>query len=221
VSRRIVAPLFLLLWLAGTFLPSWYEEKLLPPVEKRSRIDVLLDVLGESRTILARYLFMKADVYHHVLEKQGVYSTKEQDVLPLYRLCTYLDPRMEEAFDLLVYDLNTGYGDQASALAVLEEGLLYTPKSVKLNLRKAQIFLLAKEYEKAIPAAQLAVENSTDEFDTRNSLRVLYHSYEHLQRWKDAERVLMLHLEIAPADPNAPRQLKMVREKLAEQGTHE
>jgi tetratricopeptide (TPR) repeat protein len=196
VSRRIVAPLFLLLWLAGTFLPSWYEEKLLPPVEKRSRIDVLLDVLGESRTILARYLFMKADVYHPVLE-------------------------MEEAFDLLVYDLNTGYGDQASALAVLEEGLLYTPKSVKLNLRKAQIFLLAKEYEKAIPAAQLAVENSTDEFDTRNSLRVLYHSYEHLQRWKDAERVLMLHLEIAPADPNAPRQLKMVREKLAEQGTHE
>lgn len=218
MSRKAIAPLFLLLWIAGTVLPSWYEEKLLPPVQQRSRIDVLLDVLGESRTILARYLFMKADVYHHVLEKQGVYVNKEQDVLPLYRLCTYLDPRMEEAYDLLVYDLNAGYGDQKAALEVLQEGLLYTPKSVKLNLRKGQIYLLAKQYEAAIAPAQLAVENSTDEFDTRNGLRVLYHSYEHLERWEEAEKVLLLHLEVAPADPNCPTQLKFVRAKIAAKG---
>lgn len=70
-----------------------------------------MDLLGESRTILARYLWFTAENYHEMLEKQGASGFKEKDVIPIYRIISHLDPKLEDAYDILAADMFFGFKD--------------------------------------------------------------------------------------------------------------
>lgn len=205
--------LALALWAAGCVLPSYYESQFLPPLEKRLKVDVVLDVLGESRTVLARFMFLKADVYHHVMEKQGIANTQETELMPLLRLSTYLDPRLDESYDLMSYDLVAGFKDLKQALELLDEGLIYSPKSFPLNFRKAFLAYENKDYEVSAQAARTALLGARNEFDTLNSLRLAYHSAVKLKQWDEAARVLELWREVQPDDPTVAAETRALAEK--------
>lgn len=188
------------LWLSNFALPSWYERTFQPAQEARRRLDVLLDVLGESRTVLARYLWFKADLYHEILQQQGVETFTERDAVPLLRVVTYLDPHLEDAFDVLAWDLIRGYKKPEQSLSFLEEGIAYNPKSYLLNFRKAMILHRLKRYPEAVDPGEKALFVAREDVDQLNALRILYVCYEHEARWEDCLRVLDLWLKIRPDD---------------------
>lgn len=142
----------------------------------RSRNDALLGIFGQSRTLLARYLWFKMDIYHEVLDEQEVPVHKQAQVIPLLRLVTLLDPSLTDAYDILAYDLVKGHGRIKDALSLLEEGLASAPHSPILLLRKSLILHQNKQFAEALGTAEKAVIFTTDEFDVLNANRLLYWS---------------------------------------------
>ncbi|MBS2035094.1 hypothetical protein JST97_08895 [bacterium] len=99
--------------------------------------DLFLDLLGEGRTLVARVLWFKADLYHEQQDAAGVDAFQQKEVIPLLRMVTYLDPTFADAYDVIAYDLQEGYGQTRAAVDLVDEGLLYNPRSYALNFRRA------------------------------------------------------------------------------------
>ena len=68
----MVAALWVTVILSGSLMDRWHEDQFLPPPEQRESGDVLIDVFGEIKTVLARYLWFRMDLFHEVLDDQGV-----------------------------------------------------------------------------------------------------------------------------------------------------
>lgn len=111
--------------------------------------DVFLDLLGEGRTLLARILWFKADLYHEQQDAGGVNTFQQKEVIPLLRMVTYLDPTFDDAYDTIAYDLDEGFQQTLLAVDLVDEGLVYSPHSFSLNLRRA---LLAEKQLNSIQA---------------------------------------------------------------------
>ena len=111
--------------------------------------DLFLDLLGEGRTLLARLLWFQADLYHEQQDSAGVNVFRQKEVIPLLRMVTYLDPSFVDAYDVIAYDLDEGFGQTLQAIDLVEEGLVYNPQSFALNFRRA---LLAEKQRDAIAA---------------------------------------------------------------------
>lgn len=159
----------------------------------RDRSDVLLDVFGEFRTVLARYLWFKMDLFHEVLDDEGVENSKQVEVLPLLRMISLLDPSMVDAYDNIAWDLYHGHRQTEQALEILEEGLAKNDNNFQLNFRYALILYKEKRMEEAMVYSQVAVSLAQDEFDKLNSNRLLYNSSKTLDAL-DVERQALNNL---------------------------
>lgn len=213
--RRWAPILVLLALLAGanTVLPQWHERQFAPPVEGRTRADILLDLLGELRTFLARSLYMRADLYHHIMESQGISWKEEQDILPLFRMIALLDPTLVEAYDTAAYDLVMNFGKKEEGLAFLREGIEKNPDNAQLWSALAFLLFQTKDYEGTVPAAGRALQLSADEFMSLNSIRLMAHANKELGRRDDEIHALRMWLTMRPEDPYAvPRMRELGRE---------
>ncbi len=152
-----------------SYLPS-------PSGVQRDRGDVLLDVFGEFRTILARYLWFKMDLFHETLEVQGKKANEETELLPLLRMVTLLDPTLVEAFDTIAWDLSKYHDKADEALLLLDEGIRYNPESFPLFFRRAMILYGLGRYKEAVEDGKHALLHSSEEFDKLNAGRILYWS---------------------------------------------
>lgn len=182
VSRGYVVLLgvWLLAVISGSLLSGYQPQA--QADRQRTRNDVMLDVLGQSRTLLARYLWFKMDIFHEVLEQQGVKVEEQAQVLPLLRLVTLLDSSISDAYDIIAYDLVNGHGKVTEALAILDEGLEHDPNNPLLLMRKALILSQRKRHAEAIGPAEKATNLVTEEFDVLNANRLLYWSAKALKR---------------------------------------
>ena len=97
--KKVLIGCWFLAVLMGTVSDFWYERHFLPPAETRGRQSALIEVVGEFKTILARYLYYKMEIYHEVLEEQGMDKEKDAEVMPLLRMMTLLDPSMTDTYD--------------------------------------------------------------------------------------------------------------------------
>jgi tetratricopeptide (TPR) repeat protein len=168
---------------------------------QRDRGDILLDVFGEFRTVLARYLWFKTDLFHEVLEVQGSKADKETELLPLMRMVSLLDPSMTEAYDSLAYDLSRGHQKMDEALKLLDEGLALNPASFQLNFRRSLLLYREKRYEEAVRDGKQALEVASDEFDQLNAARILYWSAKHIN---DREAMVMALDRLQALRPDEP-----------------
>lgn len=209
-----LAAVWLALWLTNQALPAWYEKSFLPPAEYRTLPDVLLDILGEGRTMLARLLWFKMDLFHEILDDQGVDNYKQSQVMPLLRMATYLDPHLEDAYDVMAWDLYRGHGRTEDALALLAEGLRYNPQSQPLGLRRTLILFGAHQYAEAAGQGEATLAHTTDEIEQIQMLRALYHCYDELGDDRNAERVLLDLLRLRPGDGLAVPALQKLRRKM-------
>ncbi|MBN9420247.1 MAG: hypothetical protein J0I12_32655 [Candidatus Eremiobacteraeota bacterium] len=171
------AVLMLGLWLgvaglAGYLKPEYVK---LNPVKPMVRYqDVLLDLLGEGRTMLARYLWFKMDTMHEEQDDQKVATFKQKEVVPLLRMINYLDPYLTDAYDTLSYELYYGYHKLDNAIELIEEGLRYSPKAYDLNFRRAFYAEKQKDYMTSFDYARRALEADQDETHNLAALRTMY-----------------------------------------------
>lgn len=191
--------------LAGNLLlPSWYARDLQREQNgPRSRADVLLDVLGEARTVLARMLWFKMDLLHEQLEGKGVAFDKEKDLIPYLRLITLLDHHVEEAYDNIAYDLYKGNDKKEQAHQILDEGLSYNPNSPLLLLRKGLFLNEEKKWSELVTVANQGLAASTDSIDQRNFCGLGFHAEEKLGHKQQAEHYLRLIFALEPGSPRA------------------
>lgn len=196
------APIFLLwalLFGANQFLPQSYEA-MRPNLPTRGKIDVMLDLIGETRTMLARYLWYYADNMHELREGEGAYAFKEDENLTVMVMVTKLDPYLDEAYDIVAWDLYKGYERKDEALAVLREGVIFNPKSFLLNWRLSFVLFAQKKFAEAIPPGELALVEARDDIDQLNTIRILFRSYEEVKDWNAALTMIDLWLKLRPGD---------------------
>lgn len=138
--------------------------------------DLLLDLLGEGRTLLARWLWFKVDLIHEDEDVKGVDVFQQKELIPLLRMITYLDPYFTDAYDLIAYDLHKGYGKTEMAVDLVEEGLKYSPDSYALNFRRAFLALYQKDPDNLLKYAKLAfyAANNDPEANKILPLRLMY-----------------------------------------------
>lgn len=199
------------LWLValfmGTTLSSWKDRHLVVPTNVPvSPNDALIGLVGEFRTVLARYLWFKVDLYHEMAEQQG--EKAEAEIVPLMRLVTVLDPTMLETYDQIAWDLYKNFNEKKTAINILDEGLARNPKSFQLNFRKAFLEYAEKNYEPTRRFASIALMNTQDRFEQLDALRLIYWSAkkDHIKELQ--QRAIADILRLSPGDPVYTRELE-------------
>ncbi len=174
-SRALPLVLWVILVIGGVAIERQHSAHFAPlGGQQRERADVLLDVLGEFRTVMARYLWFKMDLFHEVLDDQGVAPEQQAEVIPLLRMVSLLDPSMTDAFDIIAWDLYKGHRQADQALKILDDGIARNQNSYSLYFRRALILYQSERYSEALPSAQRAVQLAQGEIDTLNANRMLY-----------------------------------------------
>lgn len=99
---------------------------------------VFAQALGGIRSAAAAYLWIKLDEAHH--EFYGGDFRSERSHMPLFRVATWLDPRMERAYYVGAYMLYL-YGEREEAIAFAHEGMRNNPDSALLVMNVGQLYL--------------------------------------------------------------------------------
>jgi hypothetical protein len=197
------APL-LVLWLlvvaSGIMVETRHDRLFVPPEDQRESGDIILDVFGEFRTVMARYLWFKMDLFHEVLDDEGVAHEKQAEVMPLLRMVSLLDPTITDAYDVIAWDLYKGHHMTKEAIAVIREGLMRNPSSQQLQFRLAMLLFADEQYGPAKQAALQAEALSTEEFDILNSTRLVYWSSKHLGDEDAMRKALDRLIALRPTD---------------------
>jgi len=204
----LVGVLLVLLAAANLRLPDWHDRLFRPPLEGRTQVDIVLDLLGELRTFAAQMLYVRGDLYHHVMEAQGFSWTQTPDILPIYHLSTILDPHLVGAYDVASYDLVMNFDRHKEGLAFLDEGLHHNPESVQLLLAKAFLLYHVGDYEQVVPSAGRALQLAQEQVDRVNAVRMLAHALEKLGQKQDEIHALRLWLTIFPGDHYPTRRMR-------------
>ena len=199
-TKVMACVLYVVIVAGGMLLDGWHEMKYMPPAEMRQSQDLLVDMVGDIRTVLARYLWFRMDLFHEVLDEQGVSPEEQTEVLPLLRMVTVLDPSMTESYDQIVWDLYKGQGDKETALAVLKEGLSRNPNDYQLNFRRALLAYLDEDYKTAREFAAFSMSLTSDKVSQADCLRIIYHSAEKEKNLSLQERALSDLLYLRPND---------------------
>jgi tetratricopeptide (TPR) repeat protein len=199
-KHYLIGALWILVVAIGTSLDSWHEKQFLPPPEQRDSATVLIDVFGEIKTVLARYLWFRMDLFHEVLDDQGVAPEKQSEVLPLLRMVTLLDPSMTDSYDQIVWDLYKGQNDFDTALKVLNEGLERNPRSYELTFRKALIYFMEDNFDAAKANASVGLLLTNDRVQLADCLRLIYRSADATDDKALQEKALKDILRLRPDD---------------------
>jgi tetratricopeptide (TPR) repeat protein len=163
-------------------------------------LQILTQMLGEVRTILSSYLYIRADLYHHErMEKH--YWARDKATLPLYRLITALDPHNENAYDFGAYHLAINFKKTDQAIDFLREGLKYNPRSFKLHFTMGDIYYTDSNFTSAITYYEKAFNLTNDLLEIKNVLRRLFWSNRKLERYKEANKYLQMWSRLDPVDP--------------------
>ncbi len=199
-----VLALWLLMVGSGGVLSSWHEGVFRETDEPLSRNEVLLDVVGEFRTVIARYLWFKMDLFHEELEHAD--SDAHAEVIPLLRMVSLMDPTLTDSYDLIAWELVKTQGDYELALSLVDEGLSRNEDNFQLTFRKALILFQLERYGESFESAQRALEMATaesnDEFEILNSARLLYWSAKQLELRDIQQQTLDLLKSMRPDEKN-------------------
>lgn len=142
--------------------------------------------LGSLRTITAAYLWLKVDHIHH--EYYGDLS-REQELVPYYRIITWLDPKWVDAYYVGSYLLYM-YKQPEESIKFAEEGVKFNPDSARLNFNLGQLYVLTKQYQKSLPYLNKALSLARDKRDKFATYQLLYVAYKNTGRQLEAKKTL-------------------------------
>lgn len=177
-GRNTKAALLALAFIATTFSLQFLVDSTTPSRSKESRPEMALEqsgqMLGGLRSGLAAYLWLRTEEIHHTYYEN---LSKEQELIPFYRIMTWLDPHFILAYDVGSYTL-TLYGKNEEGLKFIKEGLEKNPDSPTLNLTAGQIYLFRfRDFDNAIRYFKTAIRLESDP-----KAIVVYRNYLNLAR---------------------------------------
>lgn len=155
------------------------------------------EMIGELRTILASYIIIRADMYHHERETR-IDWRKDPATLPLHKLVTTLDPHMVQAYDFGAYHLAVNFKKYNEAIKFLLEGIHYNPDSFQLRFTLADIYYIKKEYRTAVKYYLQCLNLADNMIDLKNVFRRLYWSYRYLKEYDSAAKYLRMWAQMSP-----------------------
>lgn len=125
----------------------------------KSTTSTTMRFLGGLRSATAAFLWLKVDRLHD--EYYAEDFSKEQELVPLYRIITWLDPHFTDAYYVGSYLLYR-FEKHDESWSFAEEGLRNNPSSSKMELNLGQLALFerkdpkraAAHLEKAVAMAQ-------------------------------------------------------------------
>lgn len=164
-------------WLLAAGLASYLgpaHQRLAPPRPQFRIQDLLVELMGEGSTMLARLLWFKMDLMHEQQDDLNVATFQQKEVVPLLRMINYLDPQLTDAYDTLAYELYIGYQQTEKAIELVDEGLLYSPDSYELHFRRAFLAERTKDFLVAFEHAQAAFNSAQEDVQRVAALRTLY-----------------------------------------------
>lgn len=94
-------------------------------------------MLGQFRTVAANLLWIKADDYHHEFLETNPHWSKNEEILPLMRMITWLDPNFVQAYTAGSWMLGIYMEKPEQGMEFLEEGIRNNPNSVEMFETKA------------------------------------------------------------------------------------
>lgn len=140
----------------------------------KSNASTFLELLGGLRTAAAAFLWIKIDRIH-----DGYYGelTKEDELIPLYRIVTWLNPNIEDAYYVGSYMLcQAKRPDEGWNFAL--EGLKLNPESSKMELNVGQLALFYQnDYKTAIYHLKRASALAKDDEEKVQALQNLKAAY--------------------------------------------
>ncbi len=173
-------------------------------LDRPQGIQMFTEMIGEIRTILASYIFIRADMYHH--ERSEKINWKEDAVtLPLHRIVTALDPKFVQAYDFGAYQLAVNLKKPREAIKFLREGLHYNPDSFELHFTMGNIYYNRKDFKTAIKWHKMALKLAKNKVDAFNCLRRLYWEYRKIGDYQDAKKYIGILRGEDPDYPVYPR----------------
>jgi tetratricopeptide (TPR) repeat protein len=165
--------------------------------------------LGGVRSSLAAFLWLKIDKIHH--EYYGDLY-REQELMPLYRLVTWLDPKWEDAYFVGSYMLYL-YKRSEESLLFAKEGVRMNPHSAKLRYNLGQILFLLGRYGEAEIHLKKAVLYSNDLNVKAPSLSLLTQVYRKLGKDEEAEKSWKEFLKVREKIPPEKRNKELSEER--------
>ncbi|MCD4784504.1 MAG: hypothetical protein K8T10_11840 [Candidatus Eremiobacteraeota bacterium] len=189
------------------YLTVLRSEKFPVNLDRSVGVQIFTQMIGEVRTIIASYIYIRADMYHHERDDK-IDWRKDAVTLPLHRIVTALDPKFEQAYDFGAYQLAVNFKKYPEAIKFLREGLDYNPGSFKLTFTMGDIFYYKKDYETAAKwhkkALKIALKKN-NRIDIMNSLRRLYWEYRKMKNYDEAEKYIKAEKAVAPDHPTIKR----------------
>lgn len=178
VKKSMALVAAVLVFMATARLQSGIEKgraDLGPSSERIAGATAAYGLLGGARTVVAAYIWLKTD---RISEEYYGALSKEAEVLPLYRVVTWLDPRFEDAYYIgsyMLFLVNRPKEGWDFAL----EGLKFNPESAKMELNVGQLALVKRhDYKSAIHhlerAQRLAGDHAAERYLALSNLRTAY-----------------------------------------------
>lgn len=135
----------------------------------------LLQPLGGVKTAIAAYLWIRID---HIHDEYYGDLREESELMPLYRIITWLDHRFEDAYYVGSYMLyQQNHPEEGWRFAL--EGLRLNPKSAYMEFNVGQLALVfRKDYKGAVRHLERSVALSGNDYRTKfsalSNLRTAY-----------------------------------------------
>jgi hypothetical protein len=206
--KRAALGMWLLAFLIGTPLSAYFDAHFHSDSQHRRPADVALDLLGDGRTLLARYLWFKMDLIHEILDSEHVPNYQQKDVIPLLRMITYLEPTFADAYDTLAFDVWKGYNHGPQAMKLIQEGLEYSPNSYLLLFRAEFFAYEMKQWPLVADYARRAFAAADNNLDRLNADRLLYHMAVKTNNWQEGIPAAQIYVQLHPEFTEATVQLK-------------
>lgn len=192
------------LWVAlvlGSVPMRQMHESIEPPRPKVRFEDVLLDLLGEGRTMLARLLWFKMDMMHEQLDDEGIDTFQQTQLVPLLRMVTFLDPTITDAYDTLAFELYHGQKKLDDAIKLVDEGLIFNRQNYELNWRRGLLAEKQGDWNTALVYANNALGLAGEDYvkrmgALRSVYRVAVHAQDPTMGMRVVERIKALNPEI-------------------------
>ncbi|HZD60308.1 MAG TPA: hypothetical protein VE439_07630 [Anaerolineae bacterium] len=160
----------------------------------KSTVDTAAQFLGGLRSAVAAVLWIKVDRVHHAyFEERGAGLENEDELIPLYRLVTWLDPHIYEAYYVGSYMLYLfDRPDEGWKFAL--EGLHMNPEVARMEFNVGYLALIKRnDYKYAIPHLEQAyslAQDDEDRFYVLSNLVVAYSKAGMAEKAEDAKEKL-------------------------------
>jgi tetratricopeptide (TPR) repeat protein len=181
----------------STYLSNLRSRFVSVNLDRPMAMQIFSEMIGEVRTVLASYILITADMYHHE-RGDKIDWRRDPATLPLHRLVTALDPHIEQSYDFGAYQLAVNMKKTREAIGFLQEGLRYNPKSYQLNFTMGDIYYIKKDFGVAEKYYLRAYKLTDTLIEKANVIRRMYWCERYLKNYAQARVYLNLLKQISP-----------------------